>query len=495
MDLLTNSPDVVYHDPTQSACRDEGLFVGKVDEEYICPVGHGVLRDPVMTLCQHEFCRSCLQKALQHREECPLCRNTLKESDLKPAYKTSRQIQKLTSYCCNKINSCDWEGSWSDLDSHKEQCPYQLLVCEFCNEPIQRRLAADHLESCVMRPEMCLSCQEEYPTCDMNTHVASCPKKMISCDLCDKKMFLESKDNHDSNHCQLAITSCPFKEYGCPVGDVKRQDLDQHITSFISSHTLLLCAKISDQDKKILQQQMLIEKLLQRTSVLTVEQVSDNTGPCNFSSITEALLNAEPGDHVVVKSGVYRECLMLDRGITLQADGANVVIENVKESNVVIVSGPGTLAGFKLRQKSPNFFCIRVTSTDSQTTITRCDIESQFSCLQIESHANPIVRHNKIHSASQCGILVKKAGKGIIQHNDIFNNCLVNIYVDELAEPCITENRIYSSQQHGVWIKPNVGPAAVVSENIIYNNAMSDVKLEDGANPKMTKNSYRSGEG
>lgn len=55
-------------------CRDEKFFVGDVDEEYICSIGQGVLVDPVMAPCQHEFCEQCIMECLKHKKVCSVIR-------------------------------------------------------------------------------------------------------------------------------------------------------------------------------------------------------------------------------------------------------------------------------------------------------------------------------------------------------------------------------------------------------------------------------------
>ncbi|XP_062412962.1 E3 ubiquitin-protein ligase RNF138 [Sardina pilchardus] len=44
-------------------------------EEKKCPVCQDKLQDPIQVLeCNHEFCQSCLQQAVQFRKHCPVCR-------------------------------------------------------------------------------------------------------------------------------------------------------------------------------------------------------------------------------------------------------------------------------------------------------------------------------------------------------------------------------------------------------------------------------------
>ena len=42
--------------------------------ELDCAICHELLLQPVTTVCGHTFCRNCLVRALDYREECPACR-------------------------------------------------------------------------------------------------------------------------------------------------------------------------------------------------------------------------------------------------------------------------------------------------------------------------------------------------------------------------------------------------------------------------------------
>ena len=102
---------------------------------------------------------------------------------------------------------------------------------------------------------------------------------------------------------------------------------------------------------------------------------------------------------------------MIEKRVCIQGVGS-VTIENGSEGNVIVIRHTCQLIGLTLHQRSKNFFCIRVIATDSNTLVEKCDIASDhFSCVQIDSGCNPLIRYNKIHDSRQCGILIKKNGK------------------------------------------------------------------------------------
>ena len=70
---------VIFHHPASMRtpvpsqhnvmCLDASLFV-EVDEELLCPIGFGVLEEPLTSPCQHEFCARCIEQWLEVKFVC-----------------------------------------------------------------------------------------------------------------------------------------------------------------------------------------------------------------------------------------------------------------------------------------------------------------------------------------------------------------------------------------------------------------------------------------
>lgn len=269
---------------------------------------------------------------------------------------------------------------------------------------------------------------------------------------------------------------------GCEATEIQFGELAMHLKQSMPKHLELLCVRIHRNAQILAEQQTLLEKLIQRSPL----EVRAGGGAAPFATIGEALDAAEDGDRIVVHEGSYRETLVIEKRVTLQAAGT-VRVENATEGNVIVSRVTCTITGFTLQQRSKNFFCIRVMGVDNNTLIDACDISSDhFSCVQIDSGCNPTVRGSKIHDSRQCGVLIKKNGKGCIQDNDIYSNFLANIYVDANADPIVTGNKIHHSAQHGVWVKQH--GLGQFEANSIYGNAMSNMKVEEGAMPRLLEN-------
>uniref|UniRef100_A0A7S1J1M0 RING-type E3 ubiquitin transferase n=1 Tax=Eutreptiella gymnastica TaxID=73025 RepID=A0A7S1J1M0_9EUGL len=469
-------------------CRDEKLFVGDVDEEYICSIGQGVLVDPVMAPCQHEFCESCILECLKHKKECPLCRRHLAPEDMQKAYKTTRMVSKLEIWCDNRPHGCTWSGKWVDLIEHQDACDYESVKCPYdgCTAPnMYRKQMTHHLQTCPYKSFECQYCRKMIPGCNLKDHEVDCPKRPVKCTQhCQAQVTMDTLSTHIKSHCPLTVVPCPFSVHGCDVDKLQRMELDVHMRDATAKHLELLCKKVEAQDLQIKTQQSQIRKLYQRSQIIV-----DQLGKGTFTTVSDAVAAAEDGDRIIINAGLYRESIVINKNISLQAAAEGQVrIENGSESNVIVIRNTCKLVGLHLHQRSKNFFCIRIIVNDDATVIEKCDIVSDhFSCIQIDCGCNPLLRNNKIHDSKQCGILIKKNGKGRIENNDIHSNSLSNIYVDANANPVVTSNKIHNSAQHGIWIKQyGIG---VFENNTIYNNTMSNIKIEEGAAP-IIKNNY-----
>lgn len=63
--------------------------------------------------------------------------------------------------------SCKWEGSWSDLDSHLATCNYVKVKCPFCPEVVLRRDIDEHTQTCEYRIVACEFCKINICLCDL----------------------------------------------------------------------------------------------------------------------------------------------------------------------------------------------------------------------------------------------------------------------------------------------------------------------------------------
>lgn len=82
---MLKDQDVVPLTEKNRALLQEALRL-YIDSQEECAICYELPTNPVITNCQHVFCRHCISRAIQLQHKCPMCRNPLtEESLLEPA--------------------------------------------------------------------------------------------------------------------------------------------------------------------------------------------------------------------------------------------------------------------------------------------------------------------------------------------------------------------------------------------------------------------------
>ncbi|UKZ73735.1 hypothetical protein TrVFT333_001385 [Trichoderma virens FT-333] len=78
---MLKDQDVVPLTEKNRALLQEALRL-YIDSQEECAICYEVPTNPVITNCQHVFCRHCISRAIQLQHKCPMCRNPLTEDNL-----------------------------------------------------------------------------------------------------------------------------------------------------------------------------------------------------------------------------------------------------------------------------------------------------------------------------------------------------------------------------------------------------------------------------
>ncbi|KAK3269537.1 hypothetical protein CYMTET_22027 [Cymbomonas tetramitiformis] len=172
---------------------DRELLVDVPDKflnELLCSICQDVLRDGILTPCEHAFCRQCLEQALQLRSTCPNCRKVIKRK------RDSDGLQPLPAMC-------RWEG-----------CP-QSAPGSLCRSDIVAHDGA----------------------CDHNPNrEAPCPQG------CGQLFKQKALHRHLSEDCLQSEIPCPV--VGCINGAVMRGELAAHVRE-TEGHVEWLLARLA----------------------------------------------------------------------------------------------------------------------------------------------------------------------------------------------------------------------------------------------------------
>lgn len=99
-------------------------FSGDFHQQFICSVCLDVVEDPVITPCDHLFCKSCFTSGC-----CPECRQSVQQT--KPMNRILRNVYESLKIKCLS-NDCHEEILVSNYKNHDKTCAKAYKGCQTC---------------------------------------------------------------------------------------------------------------------------------------------------------------------------------------------------------------------------------------------------------------------------------------------------------------------------------------------------------------------------
>lgn len=117
--------------------RPTALKPDDIPPALMCSICHDVPFPLRITPCEHTFCKECIGRALDKREECPYCRSPCKSNQLK-SLKEGTVLHRIWSRIeVRSTNmSCTWTGPIGDYVEHVESWE-QRVICDIEKESIK----------------------------------------------------------------------------------------------------------------------------------------------------------------------------------------------------------------------------------------------------------------------------------------------------------------------------------------------------------------------
>ncbi|MCX7422258.1 MAG: right-handed parallel beta-helix repeat-containing protein [Planctomycetia bacterium] len=225
-------------------------------------------------------------------------------------------------------------------------------------------------------------------------------------------------------------------------------------------------------------------------------------GPADFRSIQAAINAATPGDVVVVKPGIYRQRLLLEKSLDMLGDGpaSDIIVECDDKSCLTVNADSASVNGlsFRLTKKDYIASAIKVINGDARIEdciiVGGCNIEGDFlapkavliNCQFQGTHGRPgvlvkqmgraTIQNCKFRGGDASGILVRLKGEATIEGCDICENNL-GITICEEGKATIRNCQIRGSSDNGVLVKLN-GEATIEGCDIAQNKTSGVVVAE-----------------
>ena len=207
----------------------------------------------------------------------------------------------------------------------------------------------------------------------------------------------------------------------------------------------------------------------------------------HYATLTEALKAAQPGTQILVRPGLYREGVVIDKVVEIIGDGerADIVIEVADNSVILFKTNMGRIANLTLRQMGgENYECVDI--AQGRLDLEDCDITSQsLSCVAIHDGADPRLRRNIIHESNGVGVDVFSNGLGTLEENEIYGNEQGGLSISHGGNPTVRRNRITNNGYEAIWVCD--GGGGVFEENDLRKNAKGAWEIESGSTSKVIR--------
>jgi len=213
----------------------------------------------------------------------------------------------------------------------------------------------------------------------------------------------------------------------------------------------------------------------------------------DHATLTEALSVAKPGDRILVRPGLYKEGVVIDKPVEIVGDGelGEVVIEASGKDVVLFKANMGRITNLTLRQVGGGKW-FGVDIAQGRLELEGCYITSQsLACVAIHGGADPRLRRNRIHDGKQGGVVVYENGEGTLEDNDIFANTHAGVSIAIGGNPTLRRNRIHDGKAGGVFVYEN--GRGTLEDNDIFANTLSGVEIKTGGNPTLRRNRIHDG--
>jgi outer membrane protein OmpA-like peptidoglycan-associated protein len=210
--------------------------------------------------------------------------------------------------------------------------------------------------------------------------------------------------------------------------------------------------------------------LLLFAAVVCVSAQKKITVPQDYPTIQAALGNADEGDTVYVRSGVYYENVTLvDDVVLMGQDSKNTIIDGRRKGPAVTGADGAVIAGFTVRNGTTGILC-KNTRPIIKNNIILDNKGTGIHALV----ALPDIVNNVIYRNLWTGIFLEsvRGTRTSIDHNVIMDNGYSGIFGAGRTEVLVRNNIMVGNKQYGIFLGPEARKTRIVNNNM-YKNRIS----------------------
>jgi F-box protein 11 len=218
-------------------------------------------------------------------------------------------------------------------------------------------------------------------------------------------------------------------------------------------------------------------------------RVVDSTGRGQYSSIADAIAAADPGNRVLIRPGVYKEHLTLEKPLELIGDGKteDIVITSSDQDVVSFHTTIGRIANLTIRQDSvdPQEGYIALGISQGRLILENCQLSSTDGpVIWIRGGADPQINHCKIVCLGKLAGVFVKGAEGLIENNEIQAKHGIGLAGSGASGLAIRQNTIRAGFV-GVYLYKN--SSATVDDNDIAEGSVG-IAVSESSDAMVTRN-------
>ena len=215
-------------------------------------------------------------------------------------------------------------------------------------------------------------------------------------------------------------------------------------------------------------------------------------GSGNYTSIQDAVDNANIGDTLYVFNGVYYENIFVDKSLNIIGENRNnTIIDGGKLDSVfTLCADQVTISGFTLRHSKHKYPSAGISVQSGNNMIFENNMNNNhYGIVLINQASGNTISKNKINNNNHCGIYFRGATDNILTDNYVDNQPFNGFGLYVCSDNNLIENNTFLHNSHcGINIRDSYGNK-VIGNTFIENYRSLYVPLPE-FNTFISENSY-----
>ncbi len=213
--------------------------------------------------------------------------------------------------------------------------------------------------------------------------------------------------------------------------------------------------------------------------------------PDDYESIQEAIDNANNGDTIIVRDGIYYENVEIDKSVTLKSDNgyANCIIDAGGLGDVITINADGVVIdGFTIRNGNGSGWLVGIYVKSDYNLIKNNSIISNDCGIELYKSSNNKITNNRVEY-NKGGIWLSYSSNNKIDSNNIISNNRSGIYLYKSSNNVITNNKVEYNNEDGIWLE-DYSNNNIITNNRVENNNRCGILLLVSSNNIIYLNNF-----